>query len=615
MTSSTSNTADILKDSLIQLKKLRHLSDKPIQFWSAYLDIIKFISSADAGIIALNTDQNNSTWQPVSFFPQEQTTNQKLSVLIGQLSAAAACCENDSTAFMENSDFCLLAASINTGIKTQRCVALLHIAKTNRHLIKNSIDYIKLINDIPAFSLKLDIPNETTIQKVQLAEILDLMILINVQESFLSAAMTFCNEIASRYKCDRASLGWIHKNDVRLQIMSNVDSFDKKMDAVRKLEQAMEETVDQETCIILPASEENNVISRDHEQYCRNQDIKYICSIPILVNEVIVAVCTFERNTSPFTSQELQLLQITSTQAARRLHDLKKNDRWIGALVADRLRKRLSRLLGFQHTWEKLLAIIISVLLILISFVPVTYRLESPVILRTENVANLTSPFDGHIERVYVRVGDNVKKNDTLMTLDQNDLILDVANLTAEKNRYMREADKARAANELADMRIAEAIYDQTVARLAAINHRLDHVIIKAPFDGIIVDGDQKERIGSPIKQGEMLFKIARIDNIFAELEVKESEITHVFEGLSGDIVLAGKPHQKFNISVSTLESSTTAKSSGNVFIVNCTTPKDSPDWWRPGMTGIGKLNAGKRTILWILTHRSIDFLKLHFWW
>ena len=35
----------------------------------------------------------------------------------------------------------------------------------------------------------------------------------------------------------------------------------------------------------------------------------------------------------------------------------------------------------------------------------------------------------------------------------------------------------------------------------------------------------------------------------------------------------------------------------------------------RPGMSGLCKLNVEKRTLLWILTHRTVDFLRLWLWW
>jgi hypothetical protein len=32
-------------------------------------------------------------------------------------------------------------------------------------------------------------------------------------------------------------------------------------------------------------------------------------------------------------------------------------------------------------------------------------------------------------------------------------------------------------------------------------------------------------------------------------------------------------------------------------------------------MSGVAKLSVERRSFLWILTHRTIDFLRMRFWW
>jgi hypothetical protein len=36
--------------------------------------------------------------------------------------------------------------------------------------------------------------------------------------------------------------------------------------------------------------------------------------------------------------------------------------------------------------------------------------------------------------------------------------------------------------------------------------------------------------------------------------------------------------------------------------------------WWRPGMGGTAKLEAGDRSLIWVLTHRTVRFLRQVFW-
>ena len=52
-----------------------------------------------------------------------------------------------------------------------------------------------------------------------------------------------------------------------------------------------------------------------------------------------------------------------------------------------------------------------------------------------------------------------------------------------------------------------------------------------------------------------------------------------------------------------------------NVFLVRCDVEGTPEGWWKPGMSGVCKLNVGDRRLIWIITHRTVDFLRMWFWW
>jgi hypothetical protein len=56
-------------------------------------------------------------------------------------------------------------------------------------------------------------------------------------------------------------------------------------------------------------------------------------------------------------------------------------------------------------------------------------------------------------------------------------------------------------------------------------------------------------------------------------------------------------------------------KEKGNVFIIHASFPDGVQPWWRPGMTGVAKLDIGRRKFIWVLAHRTVDFLRLRLWW
>jgi len=598
---------------LENLQKIRAGNLEPAQFWPLYLEALREVCAANFATVAVRGLTEGTAWQIIAFSPGAPSFS--IQSLHKKLDVAAEACQEKDTAQLDEDSVPWVAMRLKMGAVNQLCLALFSFSQAQASQIGTHIKRLSLLNDLPA---NYQISRATLVERArsaQFAGVLDLMTLINAQDKALSAAMTFCNELATRYKCERVSLGWYREGYIKLKAISHVDDFDKKMEAVQALELAMEEALDQDTEIIIPSPNNSNLIGRDHTAYAHLQQATHVCSLPLRLADEPVAVCTLERNTEPFSEADISMLRLYCDQATPRLSELDKQDRWFGARLSTYLREKAAAVVGYQHTWAKVLSILAAFSLAFLCFVPVTYRLSAPMILKAETVTFLTTPFDGYIEHVGVRVGDEVAQGDTLLVMDQSDLILREKEFEAEQNRYQREYEKARVEQTLADMRIAGARLEQVRARLDLVRHRLGQSVIRAPYAGIVVEGDQMERIGSPVTQGDILFRVGKIDQIYAELEVPESEIHHVNETLTGEIALVSRPQDVYRIQLNRIEPSAVVQEEGNVFLVRSTLIDGHPPWWKPGMTGMSKINADDRTLLWIFTHRTLDFLQLHLWW
>jgi len=77
---------------------------------------------------------------------------------------------------------------------------------------------------------------------------------VNRQQRFTSAAMALCNEVASQWQCERASVGFLKGRYVQLKAMSHTEHFSRKMEAIQDIESAMEECLDQDIEIISPVT-------------------------------------------------------------------------------------------------------------------------------------------------------------------------------------------------------------------------------------------------------------------------------------------------------------------------------------------------------------------------
>lgn len=615
---------DETQQAMADLARLRQFDGPASEFWLRYIEFSTRLLAASKGVLILKDEAAPEPQQlrKIGEWPSG-TADRNVTVADFARSwgrIAVAC--SDSSPFFEpvgangkSTRNFFIAARLEVSGGSQICIAAFCLLNFTEAAAREVLNRLLLVADVPVSYQVSNSVGQARGETQKFAAALDLTVLVNNEKRFLAATLALCNGLATRFHCDRVSIGWLERGYIRVRSISRTEKFDKNMSAVQALETAMEEAFDQDDEIIFPAPEDATFVSRDHESFSKDQKVDHLCSVPLRKEDEPIAVFTLERQASPFSEVEMQQLRLIADQTVFRLEDLKKQDRWFGARWASATREKLASLVGPEHTWAKILGLTIVVILMVAIFGKLTYRVEANFILRSDEVSFLTAPFDGYIDEALVRPGDLVAAGQPLLKLNTKDLLLEESAAVADLNRYRRESEKARAQSGLADMRIADALADQAQARLDLARYRLQQADIKAAFDGIVVEGDLEERIGAPVKQGDALFRLARIETLYVEAEVPEEDIHEILDKTTGEIAFVSRPNLKFPVNIVQVEPAAVARQSGNVFLVRCEINGEFQEWWRPGMSGLCKLDVGDRRIIWIVTHRTVDFLRLWLWW
>ncbi|MFC1828478.1 efflux RND transporter periplasmic adaptor subunit [Thermodesulfobacteriota bacterium] len=602
------------------LEQMNRFTGPPEEFWPLFMEGSTRLAGAGFGLLLIRRDGENP-WKNLCTWPSGDRRTVRTSGLGSRIELIAEAAVQKGYAWEDvaptrsrKADGIILGVRINLE-EDHASAGIYYFDQEPKQPMEEVATRLKLVTNIPVVYQMGRMTRQARSDVVQFAEALDLMALLNAEKRYLAAAMILCNEVASRYHCDRVSLGWIKDGYVRLQTMSHMERFEKKMDAVQSLERAMEEAFDQDEEILWPPPQGSHCVVRDHDTFSWEQGSKYIVSLPIRLNDRPVGVLTCERSNDPFSDDEIRGLRVLCDQSARRLGDLRQSDQWFGARAAESIKENLSKLLGVEHTFAKLIGLVVCLALAVLFFGKLNYRVEATFVLKTDDLAYLPAPFDGYIHKVHVKIGDYVEKTAPLLSLDTRELLLEESTALANQNRYSREAEKARAQNALADMRIALALEDQAKARLKLMRYHIANAQIKAPFEGIVVEGDLEELLGAPVRKGDVLFKVARIEKMYAELKVDERDIHELADDATGEIAFVSRPDHKFPVRVQRIDPVAVTEEEGNIFIIRARFTDEVADWWRPGMSGIAKINVGKRNIFWIISHRTVDFLRIFLWW
>ncbi|MEM9940256.1 MAG: efflux RND transporter periplasmic adaptor subunit [Planctomycetota bacterium] len=252
--------------------------------------------------------------------------------------------------------------------------------------------------------------------------------------------------------------------------------------------------------------------------------------------------------------------------------------------------------------------IVASSLLALILFlaIPITYRIDCNCVLRPEKRHFAVAPYNGMLESSFARSGDIVSQGQVLARMDDQELQLEKIDLIAQKEAAIKQRDVHHTASDPAATKIAEMKIRQLDAKLELLTHRLDHLEIKATSDGVVLRGDFEDAEGAPVRTGDVLMEIAKLDELDLEVEIPANEINRVQSGLTTYIVLDGNPFERFEGVLDRIRPASEVRENQNVFVANIRL-SNTDQLLRPGMKGRAKIDAGFRSIGWVLFHRPCE--------
>ncbi len=457
---------------------------------------------------------------------------------------------------------------------------------------------------------------------------------VNLAGGFRGSALQLCNDLSRQLKVDRVALGWVRgvgeSGAVRVSALSDTEHIDRRLAMVQKIEAAMDECLDQEQAVVYPVPPEKGegadvvlaqAITHAHRELASADAKLKVASLPLRCevdgDQRVVGVVTIESTADgPIDSATIELLQATLDLVAPALRLRRSDDRnlalraWASTLRAGQW------LVGPRHTAWKLAGLLALALAAVVTFVQVPYRISAPVELLPRERRVLSAPFDGVIASLPkgMEAGREVKAGDVVVELDTIELRLGAQDARDQILQSEKEADNYRRQGKLSDAQQAEARAAQYQARLDLAEYRIAQARVRAPIDGVIVEGDLRDKVGAAVKLGDALFVIASVSDLAVVARVGDRDISYIREGGTGSIATKADPARAHPVTIERIVPQAQAREGRNAFEVwaRLDAPSES---LLPRMEGLAKLDVGDRTLLWIGTRRVRDALRLWLWW
>lgn len=427
-------------------------------------------------------------------------------------------------------------------------------------------------------------------------------------QTFEQAATALASRLALAKGCSRVAVGVRRRGGCRLVALSHAIGAEDRSETGTQMGALMDEALDPLQTVAWPEPEAlPPAISQQHHAYARQQGLSQVCTLPLLDRGRPFGALTLEWETPP--AVDFAGLQHLATL--------------VGPLLAARyeaerpwhaLRQRLARWFSVRPA---LAAAAVAVLLILAVYglvtIPGDYRVSAGVLLEPEQQRTVVAPLHGFVASARYRAGDRVAEGEELASLDRRELELERDKLRGELQQIQREYRRALAGHDRARTAIFKARAEQTRARLALLAEQIARTHLVAPVTGYVVSGDLSQAIGAPVDRGETLFRVAPLDSYRVVLQVDEWDIGAVQVGQRGALVLNALPETELSVRVARLTPVSSIEEGRNRFRVEADL-LSPPDGLRPGMTGVARLDAGQRSLAWLLTHRVVDWGRRQLW-
>ena len=435
------------------------------------------------------------------------------------------------------------------------------------------------------------------------------------QPNFDAACLSLVNGLAAQWQLLHASLGWVDKGQMEVVAISHLDRFERNASQTQRIESALLPAVIQGREVWWPASDESLHDTDALTSLAQDLNAERIALVPVPDAQGItqaVLLLAF----GPGDAPSLNTLQLALELMQPRLTDLRAQSLSLPRRTRQRLQSGAERLFGPEHPLLKLSGVLLMLLVLYLAFGSWHYRVDASAQLNTDATRLISAQFDGRIDQVHATAGDLVKEGSLLVTLDTRDLAQQRNELSAEISKTNTEVNKFRAEGLLAETEIAQARLDQALAKAERVDSYLTQASSAAPFEGVIVEGEKKDLLGAPVKKGDRIFRIAKVEGLYITLMVSEKDMRHIHPQAGGEVALLSHPSHNIPIRVSSVIPVAQVKGQeGNQFMIKAELLEAPQPWWRPGMTGLARIDVGDKNVAWVLSHRVVDKLRLLLWW
>lgn len=446
----------------------------------------------------------------------------------------------------------------------------------------------------------------------QTAALLELIEQLVESTDLQQACYRLATHLQRYTKCGQVAVGFRKSKKAKLHLiaLSGSAHFEKNSEWVSKIEALMELTVQKKKAIAWPNLDpEHPFVELAEKSLCQGIGVQSVQCTPVSngCEQANFAIAFLDVADAESRIAHQQFLNAAATTLSGTLLAIRRSEKTPFA-------RMIGRLKDARSTSKFLSGAAMICLANLAMLIPTNHSLQCLCKIEPVTCRFMAAPFDGTLEKTFVKPGDLVRIGDLLARMDGREIRWKRAGILADQNQASKKRDAAQANHSYADQQIAQLEMERLALELRLLDHRAENLEISSPVDGMVTSGDLFRVEGAPLSVGQTLFEIAPLEQMIAEVAIADNEIGYASIGQSVEMRIDAYPNQTWQAKLTKIQPRSEIRDATNVFIAEVELD-NTEGRLRPGMKGRARVVVGHRAYGWILLHEPIEYLLKKLSW
>ncbi len=436
--------------------------------------------------------------------------------------------------------------------------------------------------------------------------------------SGVEMAFALVSSLRTKLGCELAAIGTAEGPRTKVQAVSGFDEVSERAEATRLMCDAMGEAVDRGSRIVYqPASAQASTPDdgyRVHKRWCDKLGNACIATIPIDAGDgTSMVVCLRRRIELPFNDEEIDTVEKLMQPYAPAFGLLERANRSLYGHTKRAVSKAIRGTFSPRGWGRKCAGLLGLGAAAWICFGTIDYTVSAPAMVKPSVVRHIGTPIQGVLLSVHATAGDTVSQGQLLAVMDDSDLQVERERLRAEIRIAQINENKAISEGKGVEAELAKAEQQLSTANLTEVERQIAQTRIVAPFDGQIMSGDLRTRIGEVMTLGTPMYEIAKLGDWTLDIEMPQRIAADLTAGTVGAFAPNARPEEVSDLQLTRVLPVAKPVSGKTVYITEAKL-QVAHEWMMPGMEGMARVSFGDRPVWWVGSHRLVNYFRTNFW-